>query len=90
VQAQRVGEGIAPAHSQPRRQKGVGAGTTVTDMYCMLGVAEEYMLAAKDFRIVSLPDFFPNVRSFGYIKLIILLLLIWMFGLVIIVKEDRG
>lgn len=75
VQAQRVGEGIAPAYSQPWRQKGVGAGTTVADMHCLLGVAEKYMLAAKDFRIVSLPDFFQNVSSFGYTKLIILLLL---------------
>jgi hypothetical protein len=56
MQAQRKGGGTAPTHSQRRPKKGEGVGRTVTDTNVMLGVIQEHMLAAKNFRIFSVPS----------------------------------
>jgi len=57
VQAQKKDGGTDPIPSQRRPQKGEGVGRTVTYTNVMLGVIQEHMLAAKNFRICSVPNF---------------------------------
>jgi hypothetical protein len=57
MQAQRKGGGTAPTHSQHRPKKGKDVGRTVTDTDVMLCVIQEHMLAAKNLRILSFPNF---------------------------------